>query len=201
MNSAYQFGNDPSVHTIGGSWYLGSDYEGGGVGIAIKGFFAALHEMQALAGTQSLRVFQGDQIGLHELIEVKGSPLLKLMVERLGVDLTSKYSEIYGNQPDGKKVAFFSPLAPLVSQAAIAQEPDPVAVMILEESGHAVSKLVRLGLSIGNARDAAVALIGGVITKEGPARISFISDMDGYDLSLMDFPKTRDLLIASIAAE
>jgi N-acetylglucosamine kinase-like BadF-type ATPase len=206
-NSAFEFEEFPGiVQTVGGSWYLGSDYEAGGVGIGIRGFFEALHELQSLSGTARFESLKSKSNSgaytpqsLEDLIRNKGSHLVNLFVERLGVtDMTIKYPDIYNNQPDGEKVKFFSPLAPLVSQAALLG--DPIALDILEDSGKACAKLLQTGFAMNDATSAEVALIGGVITKSGPARNAFeqaMNDAD-YDLNLLNFPKTQTLLQAII---
>jgi N-acetylglucosamine kinase-like BadF-type ATPase len=206
-NSAFEFEEFPGiVQTVGGSWYLGSDYEAGGVGIGIQGFFKALHELQSLSGTAQFERLRSESHSggytpqsLEDLIKNKGSHLVKLFVERLGVtDMTTKYPDIYDDQPDGEKIKFFSPLAPLVSQAALLG--DPIALEILGDSGKASAKLLQTGLVMNDATAAEVALIGGVITKPGPARNAFEQAMNNadYDLSLIDFPKTQELLKAII---
>ena len=198
-NMALQFEGIDYLSTIGGSWYLGSDYEAGGVGIGIKGFFTALHELQMLTGVHASQLQKGNTISMDELVFTKGSVLLNKMYREIGVsDFSQKYSEIYASQPDGAKVNFFSPLAKVVASAAA--EHDPSAISILRSSGNALAELLKLGLSGHNAKGAGASLIGGVITSKGPCRDSFIEALigSGYQMAFYDFPKTTDLLLATI---
>ena len=195
-NTAYDFERaNGKINTVGGSWYLGSDRDAGGVGLGISGFFRALEQVQSLTGEHHISKIEGSKQSLRSFINEKGSPLVKLFVQRLGVtDLTNKYPEIYANKSDGEKVQFFSPLAPLVTQAA--NQGDLVAKQILRDSGLSLARLFQLGLKGGHAMGAGTTLVGGLITLEGPARDAFLEAMGGYDLQIHNFPDTTDLLLA-----